>query len=116
LRPEFIESLKRPETEKTIKSDSARRYSKDCLYSLEVVEKVDRIFKKLRKKDLIQFEAISKKVSEILENPQQFKPLKSPMQHMRRVHVGSFVLVYDIDEVRKAVIIRRYEHHDNVYK
>jgi YafQ family addiction module toxin component len=86
------------------------------LYSLEVVEKVDRIFKKLRKKDLAQFEAISKKVSEILENPWQFKQLRSPMQHMRRVHVGSFVLVYDVDEARKVVTIRRYEHHDTVYK
>ena len=88
----------------------------DRLYSLEVVERVDRIFKKLRKKDSTQFEAVSKKVKQILEGPQQFKPLKSPMQNMRRVHVGSFVLVYDIDEGRKVVTIRRYEHHNNVYK
>jgi YafQ family addiction module toxin component len=81
-----------------------------------VVEKVDRIFKKVRKKDSTQFEALSKKVNEILENPQQFKPLRSPMQHMRRVHVGSFVLIYDINETRKVVTIRRYEHHDTVYK
>jgi mRNA-degrading endonuclease RelE of RelBE toxin-antitoxin system len=81
-----------------------------------VVEKVDKIFKKLRKKDSAQFEALSGKVAEILENPQQFKPLRSPMQHMRRVHVGSFDLVYDIDEARKVVTVRRYEHHDTVYK
>ena len=86
------------------------------MYSLEVVEKVDRMFKKLRKKDIAQFEVLCRKINDILENPQQFKPLKSPMQHMRRVHIGSFVLVYDIDEVRKMVTIRRYEHHDNVYK
>ena len=88
----------------------------DQLYSLEVVENVDRLFKKLRKKDSMQFEAVSKKVTEILETPQKFKPLKSPMQHMRRVHIGSFVLVFDIDEGRKVVTIRRYEHHDDVYK
>ncbi len=88
----------------------------DNLYSLEIVEKVDRVFKKLKKKDSVQFEALCKKVNEILENPQQFKPLKTPMQHMRRVHVGSFVIVYDINEASKVVIIRRYEHHDNIYK
>jgi YafQ family addiction module toxin component len=88
----------------------------DCLYSLEVVEKVDRILKKLRKKDLAQFEALSRKVNEILENPQQYKPLKRPMPHIRRVHVGSFVLVYEINEKKNVVTIRRYEHHDNVYK
>jgi YafQ family addiction module toxin component len=85
-------------------------------YSLEVVEKVDKIFKRLQRKDPIQFEALSKKVNEILTNPHQFKPLRAPMQHMRRVHVGSFVVVYEIDEERRAVTIRRYEHHDYVYK
>ncbi|MCW4000106.1 MAG: type II toxin-antitoxin system RelE/ParE family toxin [Candidatus Bathyarchaeota archaeon] len=86
------------------------------MYSLEVVEKVDRIFKKIAKKDSAQFDALAKKVNAILENPQQFKPLRSPMQHMRRVHVGSFVLVFDVDETRKVVTIRRYEHHDSAYK
>jgi YafQ family addiction module toxin component len=86
------------------------------VYSLEIVEKVDKIFKKLQKKDTPQFEALSRKVSDVLENPHQFKPLKNPLQHMRRVHVGSFVLVYDIDEIKRVVTIRRYEHHDNVYK
>ena len=85
------------------------------MYSLEVVEKVDRIFKKLRKKDLVQFEALSRKVNEILENPQQYKPLKSPMSHMRRVHVGSFVLVYEIDETHKVVRLLDYDHHDSIY-
>ena len=104
--------MKRPLKSRTSPKDTPS----DRLYSLEVVEKVDRIFKKLRKKDSMQFEAVSKKVSEILENPQRFKPLKRPLQDMHRVHVGSFVLVFDIDEERKVVTIRRYEHHDNVYK
>ncbi len=86
------------------------------MYSLEVVESVDKIFKKLQKKDRAQFDAVSKKISEIMENPQLFKPLKSPLHHMRRVHVGSFVLVYDVDESRSVVTVRRYEHHDRVYK
>jgi YafQ family addiction module toxin component len=86
------------------------------LYSLEVVKSVDKIFEKLGKKNPEQLEEINKKVQQILENPHQFKPLKFPMQHMRRVHIGSFVLVYYIDENRKVVTIRRYEHHDEVYK
>lgn len=86
------------------------------MYSLEVVERVDKIFKKMEKKDPKQLEIINKKINQILKNPYLFKPLKFPMQHMRRVHIGSFVLVYDIDESRKIVTIRRYEHHDEVYK
>jgi YafQ family addiction module toxin component len=85
-------------------------------YSLEVVQSVDKIFKRLQRKDTVQFRALSKKVNEILEHPHQFKPLRAPMQHMRRVHVGSFVLIYDVDEARRVVTVRRYEHHDTVYK
>jgi len=44
------------------------------VYSLEVVEKVDKIFKKLQKKDTTQFEALTRKVSEILENPHSSNP------------------------------------------
>jgi YafQ family addiction module toxin component len=83
---------------------------------LEVVKSVDKIFEKLGKKDPRQLEEINKKVQQILENPHQFKPLRFPMQHMKRIHIGSFVLIYDIDEDRKIVTIRRYEHHDEAYR
>ena len=83
---------------------------------MEVIKSVDKIFEKLGKKNPEQLEDINKKVQQILENPHQFKPLKFPMQHMRRVHIGSFILIYDIDEDRKIVTIRRYEHHDKAYK
>ncbi len=86
------------------------------MYDLEVRENVDRIFRKLAKKDRISFEYINKKIKEIRENPYHFKPLRAPMQNFRRVHIGNFVLVYSIDENRKTIIIEKYEHHDRVYK
>ena len=86
------------------------------MYDLEVRESVDKIFKKLAKKDKISFEYISKKIKEVKENPYHFKPLRAPLQNFRRVHIGNFVLIYSIDENRKTVIIERYEHHDVVYK
>lgn len=86
------------------------------MHNLEVRESVDKIFKKLFKKDKVSFEYISKKILEIRENPYHFKPLKNPLQGYRRVHIGSFVLVYSINERMKKVIIERYKHHDEVYK
>ena len=86
------------------------------MYFLEVVKTVYKAFRKLEKKDSNQMKEINEKIQQILENPHQFKPLKYPMQHMRRVHIGSFVLAYDTDEQRKIVTIRRYEHHDEAYK
>ena len=86
------------------------------MYNLEIIENVERIFRKLAKKDRVSFEYINKKVAEIRENPYHFKPLRAPMQNFRRVHIGNFVLIYSIDEKRKTIIIEKYEHHEIVYK
>ena len=86
-------------------------------YSLEVSEELHKIFEKLSKKDKIAFEAINKKVNEILQNPYHYKPLKAPLQNKRRVHISSsFVLIFKINEESKAVQLLEFEHHDKAYK
>ncbi|MDD5615942.1 MAG: type II toxin-antitoxin system mRNA interferase toxin, RelE/StbE family [Candidatus Methanoperedens sp.] len=86
------------------------------MYSLEVRESVDRIFSKLAKKNPKQMQIIDKKIKQVLENPHHFKPLRAPMQHLRRVHIDkSFVLTYSVDEKNEIVIIEDYDHHDNIY-
>ncbi len=84
-------------------------------YTLEISDHADRIFAKLAKKDKQQLEAINKKIKQILENPQHFKPLKGDMHGSRRVHFDPFVLVYEIDENSKTIRILDYGHHDKVY-
>jgi len=86
------------------------------MYSLEVKEGVDRTFARMAKKDRERLEAVERKVAEILEDPRRFKPLRAPMQNKRRVHVGPFVLVYEIDEARGVVVLLDFEHHDKVYR
>ena len=86
------------------------------MYSLEVKEGVDRTFTRMAKKDRERLEAVEKKVVEILRDPHRFKPLRAPMQNTRRVHVGPFVLVYEIDEARMVVVLLDFEHHDRVYR
>ena len=86
-------------------------------YSLEIAEELHKIFTKLAKKDKVTLEAINKKVSEILENPYHYKPLKAPMQNKRRVHIsGSFVLIFIIEEEIKTVKLLEFEHHDKAYR
>ncbi len=85
------------------------------MYTLGIKESVDRLFFRLAKKNPKQMTAVEKKIKQILTNPYHFKPLRAPMQHLRRVHVGSFVLVYSIDEGNKVVTIEDYAHHDRVY-
>jgi len=85
------------------------------LYSLEVEEEVSKTFKKLLKKDRKQLEAINKKIEQILLNPAQFKPLRYPLEGLRRVHVGSFVIIYQVLENPPTVRIVKYRHHDEAY-
>jgi YafQ family addiction module toxin component len=86
------------------------------MYTLETREHVDKIFKKLARRNPNQMETITKKIGEILEDPRRFKPMHFPLAGMRRAHVGSFVILFSIDEQRKTVILEDYEHHDRVYR
>ena len=85
-------------------------------YSLEVSEKIDKIFLKLKKRDWKQLKIIDNKVREILKNPHHYKPLRGDMHGSRRAHIdSSFVLTYEIDDIRKVVRLLDYDHHDNIY-
>lgn len=87
------------------------------MHSLELRESIESKFKKISKKDKKQMIIIEKKISQILSNPYMFKPLKAPLNNLRRVHVmKSFVLIYSINEKEKSIIIEAYEHHDKAYK
>lgn len=84
-------------------------------YKLVIPEHLDKLFSKLAKKDKLQFEILSRKINEILEDPYRFKPLTANMVGTRRVHIRHFVLTFEILEKEKIVRILDYDHHDNIY-
>jgi YafQ family addiction module toxin component len=85
-------------------------------YNYEVSRQLERELDKIRRKNKKQFEIILKKMSEILENPQHYKPLQHDMKGSRRVHIDkSFVLVFEIVENENKVIFMDFDHHDNIY-
>ena len=86
------------------------------MYGLEIKPTADRAFKKLARKDREQLRRVNGKIREILADPHRFKPMKHPLDGCRRVHVGSFVILYEIDERNGVVSILDYDHHDNVYQ
>jgi mRNA-degrading endonuclease RelE of RelBE toxin-antitoxin system len=69
----------------------------------------------LGKKDKAQLEAINKKILQILTNPFQFKPLRHPLDGLRRVHVGSFVIIFEVVENSSTVKVVKYKYHDEAY-
>ena len=83
------------------------------MYQIEFSDEFDRSMRKLKKKDKVLFEQIQKKLLEIVENPDHFKPLRNVLAGYRRIHFGSFVLIYALDG--EIVRIISVDHHDRAY-
>lgn len=82
-------------------------------YTIEFSEEFESSMKKLKKKDKALFLQVRKKLIELINNPEHYKPLKNVLAGFRRVHFWSFVLIYKIDE--DVVRIISLEHHDRAY-
>lgn len=83
----------------------------------EIHPDLDKILRKLSKKDKTQFEAVISKMEQITQNSahEHYKNLRAPLNEYKRVHINaSFVLIFKID--KNKVLFRYYEHHDKVYK
>ncbi|MBI4361577.1 MAG: type II toxin-antitoxin system mRNA interferase toxin, RelE/StbE family [Euryarchaeota archaeon] len=73
----------------------------------------DRAFRKIKKRDRLLFERIAKKMEEILDDPEVYKPLRGPLKGLRRVHIGPFVVIFETrGETVEFIVI---EHHDRAY-
>ncbi|MBU2100713.1 type II toxin-antitoxin system RelE/ParE family toxin [Candidatus Micrarchaeota archaeon] len=86
-------------------------------YSLEYKEIARQEIRKHCKKNKEMEKAIRRKLKQVLENPSYFKPLRKPMQNLRRVHImKSFVLIYSVQEKQKTATVELFKHHDEVYR
>ena len=87
------------------------------MYTFEIREHLDRIFHKIGKKNQKQLDTIYKKIAEVVENPQHYKNLRKPLQHLKSVHIDkSFVLLFSVDERNKKIVFEEFDHHDRIYK
>jgi len=87
------------------------------MYFLKESERIHKIFLKLSKKDPQKLKIISKKVEEIMQNPQHYKNLKSPLNNWKRIHIDkNYVLCFSVNENTKIIRLEDFDHHDNIYK
>ncbi|PIN77144.1 hypothetical protein COV15_02960 [Candidatus Woesearchaeota archaeon CG10_big_fil_rev_8_21_14_0_10_34_12] len=87
------------------------------MYDYEIKPELQKILNKLFKKDKRVYEAVMKKIEEIIRNPQHYKPLKYELAGERRVHImKSFVLKFEVHEDRKVVVFLFFGHHDEAYR
>lgn len=81
-------------------------------YSEDVIKKLS----KLKKKDSNQYQIVLKKINSILENPDhEYKFLHHNMKGISRVHIGSFVLIFIVNNSKKIISFEDYDHHDKIY-
>ncbi|HJX50757.1 MAG TPA: type II toxin-antitoxin system RelE/ParE family toxin [Candidatus Nanoarchaeia archaeon] len=78
----------------------------------------DRILDKLQKKDKQLYENLLNKMNEILNSPdiEHYKNLRYDLKEYKRVHVGSFVLVFKYEKSSDLIFFTDFDHHDVIYK
>ncbi len=81
-------------------------------------KKLERTLKKLNNKDKLLLERTYAKIDEIVKcyDIENYKNLKKPLQEYKRVHVGSFVLLFRYDKKKEIVYFEDLDHHDFIYK
>ncbi|MBL7148358.1 MAG: addiction module toxin RelE [Nanoarchaeota archaeon] len=87
-------------------------------FSFEFSDKLKEILSKLARRDNALAIAVRKKIGQIIScdemDIKHFKNLRGNMSHLKRVHVGSFVLTFQVKE--NIIIFENFDHHDKIYK
>lgn len=85
-------------------------------YELEVTEEFSKEYTKITKKDKSLLSSFEKKIEFLLENPFNSKPMQHSFYGNRRVHLSRcFVLIFEINESNKTILLKRIAHHDDAY-
>ena len=79
---------------------------------------LDKILRKLMKKDNKLYNNLLSKIEEILtiNDVEHYKNLRHDLKEFKRVHIGSFVLIFKYDKDKDLVYLTNFDHHDNIYK
>ena len=88
------------------------------MHELEIKPALDKKLIKLSKRDNPLYNAVMKKINEILncEDLEHYKNLAYDMKEFKRVHVGSFILIFKVDDSKKLIIFEDFKHHDDMYR
>lgn len=91
-------------------SENVHRDIARIVYSSEFEDAL----KKLKSKNKVLFDRIGNQIIKIIREPNIGKPLRYALRNRRRVHIGSFVLIYEFHQGELRFI--DFDHHDRIYK
>jgi YafQ family addiction module toxin component len=84
-------------------------------YQLQFTPFFEKQLKKLKKKDSVLFDRLGKKIKEIKNNPEHYKPLKNILKGNRRAHLDPFIIIFDINIEKNLITMHYVKHHDKAY-
>jgi mRNA-degrading endonuclease RelE of RelBE toxin-antitoxin system len=84
------------------------------MHEFLIEENLKRKLKKLFKKDRNLYNSVLSKMNEIIGcvDLNHYKNLRKPMQRFKRVHIGSFVLIFKVED---KIVFYELDHHDKIY-
>ncbi|MEK6973460.1 MAG: addiction module toxin RelE [archaeon] len=88
-------------------------------HNFEISNKLQKILKKLSKKDKTRFEITLKKIDEICssEDIEHYKNLSHDLKEFKRVHIDShFVMIFKFDKKSQKIRFEDLQHHDDIYR
>lgn len=83
-----------------------------------IEKELERILIKLEKRDKVLYSQVKKKVDEVVKSLdiEHYKNLRHDLKDYKRVHIGSFVLIFKYDKKNDFVYFTDFDHHDKIYK
>ena len=87
------------------------------MFNSDFSKQLEKILEKIRKKDPKLYVSIQKKVFQVIScdvtGINHYKNLRKPLNHLKRVHIGSFVLTFQVKN--NIIFFENFGHHDNAY-
>jgi len=82
-------------------------------YQIKFTPFFEKQLQKIKKKDRVLFDRLSKKLKEIRQNPEHYKPLKNILKGTRRAHIDPFIIIFGIES--NLITVHYVKHHDEAY-
>ena len=90
--------------------DNFNKNISKIIYSPEI----ERALTRYKKKDKTLLDRVETQIVKICQEPNIGKPLRHSLKDRRRIHIGSFVLIYEFHNGELRFL--DFDHHDKVYK
>lgn len=87
------------------------------MYYYEIIPYLQKELNKLSKKNKSLYEQVLTKIEEVINSAdvEHYKNLRYDLKDKKRVHVGSFVLVFKFLKSENKIIFYDFDHHDKIY-